>query len=70
MVADGQEIPVVRQCELLELARSSLYYRPHCDPAAAAFEQQLLNAIDEQRRQRAQQRAQQRKRGTSPAQSR
>ena len=47
MVADGQEIPVVRQCELLQLARSSLYYRAHRDPVAAACEQRLLNAIDE-----------------------
>ncbi len=46
MVADGRDISLVRQCELLGLARSSLYYRPQRDPSAAAFEQRLLNEID------------------------
>jgi len=46
MVDDGGDIPVVRQCDLLALSRSSLYYRPHRDPEAAASEQRLLNAID------------------------
>jgi putative transposase len=43
---DSQDIPVVRQCELLALNRSSLYYRPQRDEEAAAFEQRVLNAID------------------------
>ncbi len=43
---DNKAVPAVRQCELLSLSRSSLYYRPHRDPTAAAFEQWLLNAID------------------------
>jgi putative transposase len=42
-----KDMPVVRQCELLSLSRSSLYYRCHRDAHAAAFEQQVLNAIDE-----------------------
>ena len=46
MVASGSEIPVTRQCDLLGLPRSSLYYRSHRDAAAEAFEQRLLNAID------------------------
>lgn len=46
MVDDGENIPVVRQCELLTLRRSSLYYPPHCDQEAEAFEQRVLNAID------------------------
>ncbi len=45
--SDKQPIPLVRQCELLALPRSSLYYREHRDPEAAAFEQEVLNAIDE-----------------------
>ena len=44
--SDKQPIPVVRQCELLALPRSSLYYREHHDPEAAVFEQEVLNAID------------------------
>ena len=39
-------IPVIRQCRLLGLSRSGLYYRPHGDPQRQVFEQQLLNAID------------------------
>jgi putative transposase len=46
MVDDGENIPVVRQCELLTLRRSSLYYPPHCDQEAEALEQRVLNAID------------------------
>ena len=46
MVGDSQDISVARQCELLALRRSSLYYRPHRDPGREAFEQQVLNAID------------------------
>jgi len=45
--SDKQPIPVVRQCELLALPRSSLYYREHRAPEATAFEQEVLNAIDE-----------------------
>jgi len=47
MVDQVQNIPVVRQCELLQVSRSSLYYRAHRDEQAAAMEQRLLNAIDE-----------------------
>ncbi len=47
MVNGDKNIPVLRQCELLRLSRSSLYYRPHRDEEAAAFEQRVLNAIDE-----------------------
>ncbi len=43
---NNQDIPVVRQCELLTLNRSSLYYRPCRDAEAEAFEQRVLNAID------------------------
>ena len=44
---NNQDIPVVRQCELLALNRSSLYYRSCRDAEAEAFEWQVLNAIDE-----------------------
>ena len=44
---DRQPISVARQCELLALPRSSLYYRAHRDSEAASFEQEVLNAIDE-----------------------
>jgi len=47
MVDDDVDIPVVRQCELLRLSRSSLYYRQRRDEACQAFEWRLLNAIDE-----------------------
>ena len=40
------DLSVRRQCELLALNRSSLYYRPGRDAQAVAFEQQVLNAID------------------------
>jgi len=43
---NNQNIPVVRQCELLTLNRSSLYYRLCRDAEAEAFEQRVLNAID------------------------
>jgi putative transposase len=43
---DNQAISVARQCRLLGLARSSLYYRPRRDPEREAFEQEVLNAID------------------------
>ena len=43
---DSQSIPVVRQCELLMLNRSSLYYRPQREEEAKAFERGVLNAID------------------------
>ena len=39
-------IPVIRQCKLLGLSRSGLYYQSHCDPHRKMFEHQLLNAID------------------------
>lgn len=44
---DRSDIPVARQCGLLGLSRSSLYYRAHRDSASAAFEQTLLNATDQ-----------------------
>ena len=44
---DNRNIPVLRQCELLTLNRSSLYYRPQRDEEAKAFELRVLNAIDE-----------------------
>jgi putative transposase len=44
---DNPDIPVIRQCELLALSRSSLYYRPARDEEADAFERRVLNAIDE-----------------------
>jgi len=47
MVDAGKDIPVVRQCELLRISRSSLYYRPVRDEQAHAFECRVLNAIDE-----------------------
>ena len=47
MVDEQAGIPVTRQCQLLALPRSSLYYRPQRDPEAEVFEQEVLNAIDE-----------------------
>ncbi len=47
MVHGFEDIPMVRQCELLRLSRSSLYYRPQRDEQAAAFERRVLNVIDE-----------------------
>ena len=47
MVHGFEDIPMVRQCDLLRLSRSSLYYRPQRDEQAAAFERRVLNAIDE-----------------------
>ena len=47
MVDPVENIPVVRQCELLAVGRSGLYYRPWRDEHAAAFEERLLNAIDQ-----------------------
>ena len=44
---DSRDIPVVRQCELLSLGRSSVYYRSSRDEGRVAFERRLLNAIDE-----------------------
>jgi len=44
---NNQSLPVLRQCELLRLPRSSLYYRARRDAQAVAFEQRVLNAIDE-----------------------
>lgn len=39
-------IPLVRQCQLLAFSRSSLYYRPHRDEAAAQSELLLLHTMD------------------------
>jgi len=47
MVDGDRNIPVVRQCELLRLSRSSLYYRSQRDEAREAFEWRVLNAVDE-----------------------
>ncbi len=44
---NNQDITVLRQCELLRLNRSSLYYRPQRDDVRQAFELRVLNAIDE-----------------------
>ena len=44
---DNPDVSLTRQCGLLTLSRSSLYYRPHRDVAGEAFELRLLNAIDE-----------------------
>jgi putative transposase len=38
-------IPIARQCELLDLSRSSFYYSPHGDDS---YNLQLMNLIDEQ----------------------
>jgi len=43
---EADALPVIRQCQLLGLSRSGLYYQSHGDPKRQAFEQQLLNAID------------------------
>ena len=40
-----KEIPVYRQCELLSLSRSSLYYKPCCD---SQYNEQLMKLIDKQ----------------------
>lgn len=42
---DHKEIPVYRQCDLLGLARSSLYYRPCRD---TEYNEQLMRMLDEQ----------------------
>jgi putative transposase len=42
---EHSQIPVVRQCELVGLARSSLYYRPDRDES---YNQYLMRLIDEQ----------------------
>jgi putative transposase len=43
---DHEDISVARQCQLLTLSRSSLYYRRRRDGAAEAYELRVLNAID------------------------
>ena len=40
------KVSLSRQCSLLALSRSSLYYQPRHDAERAAIEQQVLNAID------------------------
>ncbi len=42
---DHKEIPIVRQCELLDLARSSLYYKPCRE---TDYNEQLMRLLDEQ----------------------
>ena len=44
---ESSDIPMDRQCALLSLSRSNLYYQAHRDAEAEAFERRLLNAIDE-----------------------
>ena len=44
---DHNKIPIVRQCELLDLARSSLYYTPCRD---TDYNEQLMRLLDEQLR--------------------
>ncbi len=39
------EISLRRQCELLDLSRSSLYYRCEADPS---YNEQLMRLLDEQ----------------------
>ncbi len=40
---EADALPVIRQCQLLGLSRSGLYYQSHGDPQRRAFEHQLLN---------------------------
>ena len=47
MVDDGKDIPRVRQCQLLQISRSSVYYRSVRDEESHTFECRVLNAIDE-----------------------
>lgn len=42
---EHQQITIVRQCELLGLARSSLYYSPRRD---TDYNEQLMRLLDEQ----------------------
>ncbi len=42
---DSQGIPVVRQCQLLRLSRSSLYYRAQRAGAAEAYELRVLKRM-------------------------
>jgi len=44
MIARDHELPVVRQCELLDLARSTAYYQPLPVPEADLA---LMRRIDE-----------------------
>jgi putative transposase len=46
LIDQNVDIPITRQCGLLGLSRSSLYYRPQRDVQTAAREQVVLNAID------------------------
>jgi putative transposase len=46
LIDQDVDIPITRQCGLLGLSRSSLYYRPRRDELVAAREQVVLNAID------------------------
>jgi putative transposase len=43
--SDNEQIPIYRQCELLQLARSSLYYTPCRD---TQYNEQLMKLIDRQ----------------------
>lgn len=46
--ANHDRIPVSRQCALLGLSRSTLYYRPREVSAEQAFNERLMRLIDEQ----------------------
>ncbi len=41
-----KNIPIVRQCDLLTVSRSSLYYKSHRDETEVALELQLLHTMD------------------------
>lgn len=43
---EHKTMSVIRQCKLLGLSRSGLYYQSHCDATRKIFEHELLHAID------------------------
>ena len=43
MIASDQSLPIVRQCQLLDIARSTIYYRPL---AANDVDDELMKRID------------------------
>jgi putative transposase len=43
----GSPIPLARQCELLSVNRSSLYYRPRVNQSQLVLDKAHMNAIDE-----------------------
>ncbi len=44
MIDRADDLPVTRQCELLELSRSSIYYKP---VPLSAKDRELMRQIDE-----------------------